>query len=252
MDDLALSDSSFMYVIYELSIFIAYFLKGFSGFGPALVFIPITACFYSPQTALVASAFIDIIVGICMLPTFEYSRNDIKKIARVSLFMGMGSIIGASMVGWLSDNVLIDLICIFVCIFGLNMIMLKQPLPNRLEPKEPAALWFFSMLGGWTGSLVGISGPLIVVGAKKNLNKSDFRKIMVAVFVVEGAIKLMAYHILVAWPEDVFYVSVAAAPMIILGIWTGYKLHGKISEQHFTRAIGLILVLISVNAYLVR
>lgn len=243
-------DSLYPLVVFELLIFVAYFLKGFSGFGPALVFIPTVSYMFSPQSALAASAFIDIFVGLYMLSTFKYSRSDVKMIVWISGFMGIGTIAGASMVGWLSSEVLFVLICSSVFLFGINMIVLKQPLPTRIEPHESKMLWGYSILGGLTGGLVGISGPFVVVAAKKLLNKNSFRKVMVAVFIAEGIIKLIAYYILGVWTEDVLPISLYATVMVMVGLWVGYKAHEVVSEKNFSRAIGIILVLISVNAYL--
>ena len=41
--------------LFWLACLVAYALKGFSGFGSALVFIPVTALVFDPRTALAAS-----------------------------------------------------------------------------------------------------------------------------------------------------------------------------------------------------
>ena len=71
-----------------LVIIIAYFVKGFSGFGPSLVIVPFITLLYDPPSALVLAAFFDFFAG-CIL---VYSvRKDIRWPFVLSVFIALGA-----------------------------------------------------------------------------------------------------------------------------------------------------------------
>jgi len=51
------------------SIAAAFFIKGLTGFGPALIFIPAGALFIALQPIIVASSFLDLVAGLIMWRT---------------------------------------------------------------------------------------------------------------------------------------------------------------------------------------
>jgi len=58
-------------------VLIAYFIKGFSGFGPALILIPVIAIFYDPHTALLMS-------GMVLPPTSNLPGTYLFYLMRIS------------------------------------------------------------------------------------------------------------------------------------------------------------------------
>jgi uncharacterized membrane protein YfcA len=225
----------------------AYFLKGLSGFGPGLLFVPTVGLLFGPRTALVSSAFIDSFVGLGMLLSLRYHREDKSLILKMVGFMAMGSVVGSSLAGYVSAAIVLGLIGLFVVVCGVSFIIYDLPLPPRFLQSKILKLWFVCLLGGVTGGLVGISGPLIIPVLRPMMDKSRFRRVLVAFFLCEGVLRLIIYRIVGMWNMDVYKIAVVASPAMIVGLLIGYKAHVTISERRFNVVVGVVLVLIALR-----
>jgi len=74
------------YVLYSslLFVFLAYFLKGFSGFGPALILIPMLSVTIDPETAITAAAFFDAIAGIILFIHVRKKSPSLRRFERIN------------------------------------------------------------------------------------------------------------------------------------------------------------------------
>jgi len=223
----------------------AYFLKGFSGFGPALIFMPVASVVYSPQLALATSAFVDIFVGVGFLFALHYSAEEKRLIVRMTAYVAAGAVVGASLAGVLPTDVLLALIALFV--FGLGVRML-------LAAGECVAADFVArrstavacIAGGLSGGLTGISGPFVVAGAAQ-LDKGAFRRILVAVFLVESIVKAVVYGATGIPYEQVLTLSLAIAPFILLGLALGATAHFRVSQHRFFQVTGAVLIVLALE-----
>lgn len=225
----------------------AYFLKGLSGFGPGLLFVPTVGLLFGPRTALVSSAFVDSLVGLGMLLSLQYAREDWPLIGKMVAFMAMGSVVGSTMAGYVPSTVVLGLIGVFVVVSGASFIIYNKPLPPGLLSSSALKLWSVCLLGGVTGGLVGISGPLIIPVLRPMMDKSRFRRVLVAFFLCEGVLRLTIYRLVGMWSSDVFKIAAVATPAVILGLLAGYRAHVTIGERKFNLVVGVVLMLIALR-----
>ena len=155
---LALGDILFFW----LACLLAYSLKGFSGFGSALVFIPVAALVFDPRTAIAASPFIDLFVGLTMLLTLRYSRRDLPLMLRLMVGLIVGSLIGASFAGLLDPRLLMALIGVAVLVLGAHLACTRAAPTGEPRSRPGPMLWLGGFVGGLTGGLVGIPGPPVI------------------------------------------------------------------------------------------
>jgi len=225
----------------------AYFLKGLSGFGPGLLFVPTIGLLFGPRTALVSSAFVDSFVGLGMLISLRYAREDWILIGRMVGFMAMGSVVGSSLAGFMPAPVVLGLIGLFVAVSGASFIICDRPLPPSWLRSRVLKLWSVCLLGGVTGGLEGISGPLIIPVLRPMMDKSRFRRVLVAFFLCEGVLRLIIYRVVGMWTADMVRIAGVAAPAVIIGLLLGYRAHLNITERRFNVVVGAVLVLIAVR-----
>lgn len=223
---------------------IAYFLKGFSGFGPAIVLVPTVTLLIGPQVALANSALIDLIVGAALVYVLEYEPEDWRLVGTMAALVAVGALVGGVLVGTIPTAIVSYLIGGFVLVFSLWLMVSDDR--SSLEGKR-SYLWIGSVLGGFTGGLVGISGPFIVAGSRPLLDKSTFRRVIVPVFLVANVFKLLAYVSTGVWSGQVPWLSLSLAPGIIAGLALGYRTHPKVDERMFDLVIGTVLVVLSVR-----
>lgn len=232
------------------AVVVAYFLKGFSGFGPALIFVPVVSVVFSPALALSGSAFVDLLVGAGLAGTLKATREELRLVARMAVAMGFGTVAGAVLAGLVDTTVLLTLIGATVLLLGLQLVArpaerLAAPVPAFMTHRVYAAC----LAGGLTGGLVGISGPFIVAAAA-SLEKSVFRRVLVLLFLVESALKVIVYALVGIWSEQVLSLTLLVAPAILLGLVLGYRAHLHVDQRRFTFAVGALLTLIGAQALL--
>jgi uncharacterized membrane protein YfcA len=225
---------------------LAYFLKGFSGFGPALVFMPVASMIYNPELALVTSAFIDLFVGLALVRALTYSREELLLAGRLVLGMASGTVLGAAFAGILPTEVLLVLIAVTVAGLGANLALRSKPAASAAAIGG-TRIYAGCFAGGATGGLVGISGPFVVAGAA-SLDKGAFRRVLVVVFLAEGLLKLVVYWIAGVWSANAIPLAVLVSPAVVLGLTVGFRSHLRVSERRFTQAVGVLLTMMGTVA----
>ncbi len=250
MDLLGLHLSPLAALVLYAAVVVAYFLKGFSGFGPALIFVPVVSVIFTPALALSGSAFADLLVGAGLAGTLKATRDELRLVARMAVAMGFGTVVGAVLAGLVNTTVLLTLIGATVLLLGLQLIAkpaerLAAPVPGFMTHRVYAAC----LAGGVTGGLVGISGPFIVAAAA-SLEKSVFRRVLVFLFLVESVLKVIVYALVGIWSEQVLNLTLLAGPAILLGLVVGYRAHLHVDQRRFTLAVGALLTLIGAEVLL--
>jgi uncharacterized membrane protein YfcA len=234
-------------ILFWLACLLAYSLKGFSGFGSALVFIPVAALVFDPRTAIAASPFIDLFVGLAMLVTLRYDRRDLAPMLRLVVGLCVGSVIGAGFAGVLNPRLLLALIGVAVLALGLHLAVIRPAAPRGPRRRPGPALWLGGFAGGLSGGLVGIPGPPVIAAARRVMDKGAFRRSLAAVFLVEGVVRLAVYAVNGVWTPQVPQVALLACPAVLVGLIVGYRSHVSVGERSFNLAIGGVLTLLGLR-----
>ena len=231
-----------------LGCLLAYFLKAFSGFGSALIFVPVVTLLYDANTALAASALVDIFVGAAMLTIIRLKREDLVILAEMIGAIAIGTIAGSLLAGAVPAPLIQACIAIAVLALGARLLLRPEPITLHAPPgRSGPFLLAMCLIGGVTGGLIGISGPPIVGAARPLMDKHAFRRRMTALFLAQGPFKLAIYPFVGVWTDDVIPVSLLAALPITLGMLIGFRLHVKVSERAFSYTVGTILILLALR-----
>jgi uncharacterized membrane protein YfcA len=220
----------------------AYVVKGATGFGPALIFVPVVTIALGPKIALASSAVIDLVSGLLLVTTVQYKKAELALAIRMIVAMVIGAGIGALAAGLVPVEVLSSLIALLAVLIGLDLVLRNRRELTPVELLHSKNVMGASFAGGVSGGLTGISGPF-VVGATSSLEKSSFRRILILVFTAEQPVKILAYIAVGIWSQTALLVALACAPAVILGLMVGTKLHHRLTGRVFATIVGgLILV----------
>ena len=225
----------------------AYFLKGMAGFGPAIVFIPTMSLLFGPRTALAGSAVVDLFVGLAMIVAIPYEKGDWPLVFKMVAIMSVGTVVGASLAGFIAEEVIFVAMFLFVATIAVSFLVVDRPLPPRLTNAAFLRLPVACALGGLTGGFVGLSGPFIVAAARPIMDKARFRRIMAAVFLLEGVLKLAVYGGVGMIATEVVHLAIVAAPAVAVGLFIGFRTHVRVSERAFNVTIGAVLLVIALR-----
>src|SRR5262249_47442869 len=122
--------------------------------------------------------------------------------------------------------------------YGLVQPTLK-PLPsNRLIDAE------VGLANGVLAGLTGLPGFIITVWAQLRGWKKDFqRAIFQPVMLAAIAANLVSLGIAGAITADVVRLYLIGLPAMLVGLWVGFKLYGKLDDAAFRRVILVLLLL---------
>lgn len=229
-------------IILFLTTILAYFVKGMSGFGPALFVVPVFTLLAGAPVALTASALMDAVAGLVLIGSV-WKKIDWRFSLPIILAISLGSFSGAQLIFFLPQTVLRRAIGGMLLIFVLYMLFHSEPTEG--SDRRPA-LWLTLLAAfgsGLSGGLVGMSGPPLVAFMKFYFRKSFFRSQLIVIFLMEKFVRLAVYHnrnLLpqAQWPSLMIYI-----PFLLAGLWLGSRIHARISERQFNRAVGAVLLI---------
>ncbi len=231
-------------------IFIAYTVKGLSGFGSGLIAIPLLA-FIFPLTFIVP------VLGLLSYSGTIMQSFHLRKqvVWRDMLPLIPFSILGIVIALWLLVNVeanrLVMALGVFVLLYAFYSLL---PLSVHAGGRRWAIV--AGSCGGMVGALFGTGGPFYVVYLKmRQLNKNQFRATIAMIFLVDGGARMTAYALNGLFTSQVLWLVATLLPVLFLGMYVGHHLHIKIDQQRFNQVIsvllmvsGLLLIVKSISA----
>lgn len=244
-------EMSHILILAGIAVFTAYFIKGFGGFGPALILIPSLTLLFNAETAISAATYFDIIAGIILFISVRKSI-DWKFVIPITLLLFVGAYFGAKLLKTIPTQILEQIIGYGLILFSLILVLQKdnEDKPVKQSKRKRIISLPFAFLAGFSGGMIGISGPLLVIYMKLNYNKNYFRDQLIAIFAF-GAIWRFALYRMhhIAFNMDIMAIIILTVIML-LGLWVGQHLHFKVNERNFTRIIALILLIPAINILL--
>ncbi|HJY78621.1 MAG TPA: sulfite exporter TauE/SafE family protein [Burkholderiales bacterium] len=218
----------------------AYFIRGITGFGSALISVPLLALSQPLQFAIPLVLALDFTASVVLGSTNSKKANwsEIK----ILLPAGMvGASIGAFALLRLPTEPVLVALGTFTMFFGFRNIFGLQP-AGRLSRTWaiPAGL-----AGGGAGALFGAgSPPYIIYLTRRLLDKSEVRATFSWLIAIDGGFRLGLFLIagLLFEPKLQMAYALGLMPMA-LGLYMGNKVHMDITSEGMLKVVGTLLVL---------
>jgi uncharacterized protein len=233
--------SPLTFTLLALTALTAGLARGFSGFGAALIFVPIATRLMGPQIAAPLLLLTDgFLAAPLVITTWALARKS------EVLFMALGALVGIPLGTFIlsqSDPLFLrwSIVCIVVAMLALLMSGWRyNGTPHRS---------LTTTVGVFSGVLSGISqigGPPVVaylLGRKGDV--AILRATTILFFAIASVITLISYLIGGLLTQRILLISLALLPFYGAGLWLGSRFFGKASDQFF-RHICFILITLSV------
>ena len=225
----------------------AYFIRGITGFGSALIAVPLLALSQPLQFAIPLVLALDFTASIVLGTTTGQKANwsEIK----ILLPAGMvGACIGAFALLNLPTQPILIALGVFVIVVGFRNIFGLQP-EGRLSRAWaiPAGL-----AGGSTGALFGAGSPPYIIYLMRRLqDKSEVRATFSWLIAIDGGFRLGLFLFAGLLLEPKLHVAyvLGLAPMM-LGLYVGNKVHADMTREGMLRVVGTLLVLSGLMLFL--
>lgn len=225
-------------IISVLIIFVAYTVKGLSGFGSGLIAIPLLA-FFLP---------LPFIVPVLGLLSYSGTLMQSVQLHRQVVWRDMlplipFSLLGISIAIWLLVNVasgqLVMALGVFVLIYAIYSL-----LPSKIHAGSRRWAILAGACGGMVGALFGTGGPFYVVYLKmRRLDKRQFRATIAMIFLVDGGARMAGYALNGLFTAQVLTLVGILLPVLVAGMYVGHHLHIRMDQARFNQVISLLLLI---------
>jgi len=237
---------SYFFLILPAIAAAAFFIKGLTGFGPALIFIPVGALFFAPQSIIVASTFLDLIAGFIMWRTVRSVQSG-PFMTGLVVTMAVGTVLGVFLLSYVPADAFRVLLGVAVFILGLWFALLRtkasfdrlqDQLPQKCSRKDLG----FAGASGILGGLFGISGPPIIWHLGRQFQMVAFRDALIVFFVFSAIVRITSFSVAGLVTAETLMYAAAGIPGLLIGLYLGTRVFFKIDERVFSKTVGVALI----------
>jgi uncharacterized membrane protein YfcA len=242
IDQLGLAQySTTSLVILVVTAFIAGLARGFSGFGSALIFMPLASSVIGAQIASPLLLLIDFLTTLTLIPNAA-KRADKRDVSIISIGALIGIPLGTLVLA-LADPLTVRWIIALLIISLLVLLMTGWRFHGK--PTIPLTI-SVGFTGGFFGGLAQAGGPPVVMyWLRETAVAAVTRANIILYFAIGDVLIVMSYFFGGLWTATVVGLAVITGPLFGLGLWIGSKLFGKASDETFRR---ICYTLIAVSA----
>lgn len=226
------------YVLLSGVLFVAYFVRGMTGFGSGLVAVPLLAHVYPLQIAVPVVMSLDFAASF-ILGNVGGRNTDWGEIRMLLPFGLIGALLGAFALLRSPANPVLMALGAFTLLFGLRNAFGIQP------EGSVSRLWAVpaGLIGSSAGALFGTSAPPYIIYLTHRLrDKAAVRATFSWLFVIDGGVRLTLFVVagLFVAKTTQLALLLGVVPML-LGLYTGNRVHIRVSRDAMLRVVGLIL-----------
>jgi uncharacterized membrane protein YfcA len=220
---------------------IAGLARGFSGFGAALIFMPVASALIGPRLAAPVILLIDAVTTLGLVPD-AFRRADKREVAVMSLGALVGVPSGVYLLTHL-DPLTIRWAIIAICA-GL-FVLLISGWRYHGQPKAPLTVGVGALSGLFSGASQVGGPPVIAYWLGGAIPANIVRANIVLYFEVSTALTIINFFAGGLFVPTLIPLCLMTAPAYGFGLWGGARLFGVASEATFRR-ICLTLIALAV------
>jgi uncharacterized protein len=225
------------------TVFVAAFLQSLSGFGFALVVMPLLTLVLGVQTAAPVVAMAGLTLYTINLVRYRRAI-DVGEVLRLATASVVGVLLGLWVLGNVDEAIVERL---------LGLILIGYAAYSWLHPAVARPLsrqWVYpaGFLAGCLGGAYNTPGPpLVVYGSLRQWPKDEFRAVLQGLFFVNAAVvvvsHLIAHHVSVQVLRFYLY----AVPSLVLGILVGSRVDRQVDRNRFRALVTAMIVILGLS-----
>ncbi len=211
--------------------------RGFSGFGSALIFMPLASSIAAPRLVAALLLIIDLVGSAPLIPN-AWKQAD----RRATAIMALGALAGVPIGTWFLSRLepVTTRWIISAFVFALLLLLLSG---WRYRGRDRAAISIgIGGLAGFCSGLAQTGGPPIVgYWLGRPIASAIQRANIVLFFAASDFFSLVSYALSGLITMDAIRFAIVVGPAYGIGVWFGASLFGRASETLF-RAICYALI----------
>ena len=215
-----------------------YFIFAVTGFGAALITVPVMSHFLPLPFVLPLAVLLD--VGAALVMGVRFHRNaDWRELRWMVPFSLVGAIVGVTLLVSLPRRLAIIGLGLTVIAYGIYSLR-HGGLGNRLS-----AIWapVSGFTGGAMGTLFGIGAPPYAMYLSGRIaDKGSMRASLSTMVLFSTGIRLTVFAFAGLVLADRLAAFALLFPFALAGLWTGHRLHLNMSRERVLAAINVLLI----------
>lgn len=226
-------------ILLSLIIFTASVVRGFTGFGLALVAVPLIQ-FLMPVTD--TAVFIAVINLVFSLLYYRRSSRVIngQPLGAMALWTGAGVATGALVLKYVNPA--------FIQIaWGIVIVFIVFALYRGVDfhiRSDKRALTLSGLLGGLLSGATGITGPPVAVILSSIKTPKEKFNAIISVFILFAVSYALLFYLISGLVRmETLLLALWSVPALLAGLYTGDRLVARISQRTFTNIIYVVLVI---------
>ena len=229
-----------------LCVFGGYLVLGATGFGSALVLVPLLSIRWPLEQVVPLVLVLDI--GATLFSAGLHFRGiDRRLVVSLLPFLLIGAWLGAQAHGVVNDAILLGLLGLYIVWVGVNGLLHRKPTAAARGVPAPAAGVIFGMIE----TLLGVVGPIAMIWLSARLE--DIRQLRMTLPVVILFTSSIALAMGVSTGKFqiqplAHWVS-ALVPFMLVGVWLGNRLADRIKASTLAASTYLLLVASGISAF---
>ena len=215
-----------------------YFVFGLSGFGAAIITVPVLSHLWPVQFVLPMLSLLDLVAGISVgvRGIRQAERGELKRMIPFAL---AGAALGVTLLVNLPRDAALASLGTFATLYGVYALMERGAL------RRAGRGWAYpaGFAGGACGALFGIGGPPYVIYLSRRIeDKGALRATVASMISVSVTTRLVLFLLVGLLPWEKILTALALLPFAAAGLWAGSHAHVHVSRERLGRIIGVLLV----------
>ena len=227
-----------------LVVLLAYTVLAVSGFGSALISIPLLALLLPVKLVIPLVLVVDF---IATATTGLRLRKDIaiQELKPIIVPMMLGLLAGVTLLIKLPARWVLLALGLFVFGYGLYSLVL------RTQVRSCSKWWSLpvGLSGGVISGLFGMGGPMYVIYLSGRIAQpAQLRATLSTMFTLNTGVRLMLFVISgLLLQLDLWLAALYLLPFMALGLYLGHHLHVRLTAAQIGRIISVLLLLTGVS-----
>jgi hypothetical protein len=227
-----------VFILFAVAAFAGGFVSGFSGFAMGLVVSGVWLHIITPmQTAALIAGYGLLTQGYGI---FKLRHTlDLQKAWPLALGTIIGIPIGVGILAYLNPTYLrfgVGVLLVLYTVYGLT----RPVFAVKIGTGADIAI---GVSNGLLGGLTGLGGVISTIscqwrGWPKDVQRAVFQPVLFVAFVVISISQAVAGTI----TRDTLALYGLGVPFMVAGLWSGFKLFGKINDETFRKSVLVLLL----------
>ena len=230
--------------LWIVAAFIAYFVKGLSGFANTLVLTSIIG--FGSNNIKISP--VELVLGYPPNIFLVWqNRKQIKPkiVIPLALMVIAGCIPGVLLLKNINAQAIKVVFGILVILIGIEMLLRNS---GHLKLKESKVfLILIGILSGIFCGLFGVGALLAAYVGRFAKNSNEFKANMCAVFIVENTFRIIVYSFLGIITSSTVKSSLILMPFMAIGLLVGIKSSSKLNDKVVMVIINILLILSGIS-----